>query len=148
MTNDKIRIGIIGLGGNCRARHVPGLLACDGVEIAAVANRRRESTRAAAAEFRIPKTYDRWEDLVADPDLHAVVIGTWPYLHCPITLAALAAGKHVLCEARMAMNADEARAMLAASRSRPNLVCQLVPSPLGLRADRTVKRLIGSGFLG
>jgi predicted dehydrogenase len=148
MSPDPLRIGIIGLGGNCRARHVPGLLGCPGVEIAAVANRRRESTQAAAAEFRIPKTFDRWEDLVADPDLDAVVIGTWPYLHCPITLAALAAGKHVLCEARMAMNADEARAMLAASRSRPGLVCQLVPSPLGFRADRVVKRLIAAGFLG
>lgn len=148
MNNDLLRVGIIGLGGNCRTRHVPGLLACARVEIAAVCNRRRESTLAAAAEFGIPKTYDHWKDLVADPDLHAVVIGTWPYLHCPITLASLAAGKHVLVEARMAMNADEARAMLAANRSRPELVCQIVPSPLGLRADRVVKRLIASGFLG
>ena len=148
MTLKLIRVGIVGLGGNCRARHVPGLRACPGVEIAAVANRRRESTRAAADEFAIPKTFDRWEDLVADAEIDAVLIGTWPYLHCPITLAALAAGKHVLCEARMAMNAAEARAMLAASRSRPDLVCQLVPSPLGLRADRVAKQLLGSGFLG
>jgi predicted dehydrogenase len=54
----------------------------------------------------------------------------------------------VLCEARMAMNAEEARAMLAASRARPELVCQLVPSPFGFKADRVIKELVGSGFLG
>lgn len=148
MAKKLIRVGIVGLGNNCRLRHVPGLRACDNVQIAAVCNRRRESTLAAAAEFGIPKTYDRWADLTADPDLDAVLIGTWPYLHCPITLAALEAGKHVLTEARMAMNAEEARAMLAASRARPELVCQIVPSPLGLRADRVVKQLIASGYLG
>ena len=148
MAHEPIRVGIIGLGGNCRLRHVPGLRACSNVEIAGVCNRRRESTLAAAAEFGIPKTYDRWANLVADPEIDAVVIGTWPFLHCPITLAALEAGKHVLTEARMAMNATEARSMLAASRARPDLVCQIVPSPLGMRADRVVRQHIQAGYLG
>jgi predicted dehydrogenase len=148
MENQPIRVGIVGLGGNCRLRHVPGLRACERVEIAAVSNRRRESTLQAAAEFEIPRTFERWTDLVADAQIDAVLIGTWPYLHAPITLAALEAGKHVLCEARMAMNAAEARGMLAASREHPELVCQIVPSPLGLRADRVMKRLIADGFLG
>lgn len=148
MTLEPIRVGIIGLGGNCRLRHVPGLRACEGVQIAAVCNRRRESTLRAAAEFDIEKTHDRWADLVADPRIDAVLIGTWPYLHRPITLAALAAGKHVLCEARMAMNAAEAREMLAASREHPELVCQIVPSPFGFRADRVIKRLIAEDYLG
>ncbi|MGE0607223.1 MAG: Gfo/Idh/MocA family protein [Pirellulales bacterium] len=144
----KLRIGIIGLGGNARLRHVPGFRACENVEISAVCNRRRESTLAAAKEFGIPRTFDRWEDLVADPDIDAVQIGTWPYLHCPITLAALAAGKHVLTEARMAMNAAEARQMLAASEEHPELICQIVPSPLGFRAHRVVERLMTENFLG
>ena len=148
MTEKILRIGVVGLGGNCRLRHVPGVRGCANVEISAVCNRRQESTLHAAAEFNIPKTYDRWSDLVADPDLDAVLIGTWPYLHAPITLAALDAGKHVLVEARMAMNADESRRMLAASQAHPELICQIVPSPFGLRADRVVKQLIGSGFLG
>jgi predicted dehydrogenase len=143
-----LRVGIVGLGGNCRARHVPGLRACADVEITAVCNRRRESTIAAAKEFGIPRTFDRWSDLVSDPQIDAVLIGTWPYLHSAITQAALEAGKHVLCEARMATNVKEARAMLAASRAHPELVCQLVPSPFGFRADRVMKRLIASGFLG
>lgn len=145
---DTIRVGIVGLGANTRLRHVPGLLACAGVQITAVCNRGPESTRQAAEEFGIPRTYARWEDLVADPELDAVVIGTWPYLHCPVTVAALAAGKHVLTEARMAMDAAEARAMLAASQAQPHLVAQIVPSPLGLRAHRVVTRLLADGYLG
>lgn len=146
--NRTIRVGIVGLGGNARLRHVGGLRACENVEIRAVSNRRPESTAAAAREFAIPQTYERWQDLVADPEIDAVLIGAWPYLHCPATLAALEAGKHVLTEARMAMNAAEARRMHEASRRRPELICQIVPSPFGFRAHRVVKRMIGSGFLG
>jgi predicted dehydrogenase len=148
MATDCIRVGMIGLGGNARLRHIPGLRACSGVDVAAVCNRRPESTAAAAAEFGIPKTYEHWQDLVADPAIDAVVIGTWPYLHCPITRAALAAGKHVLTEARMAMNAAEAHQMLAASKKHTNLVCQVVPSPFGFRAHHLVLELLRSGFVG
>src|SRR5438093_1632277 len=135
MADQRLRIGLIGAGGNMRLRHIPGLRALAGVEIAAVCNRRPESTQAAAREFGIPHTFSRWEDLAADPTLDALVIGTWPNLHCPITLAALDAGKHVLTEARMSLNAAEARTMLAAARRHPRLVCQIVPSPFGLKGD-------------
>lgn len=143
-----IRVGIVGLGANTRLRHVPGLRACAGMEIVGVCNRRAESTAAAAREFDIPNSYTRWEDLVADKNIDAVMIGTWPYLHCPITLAALEAGKHVLVEARMAMNVAEARQMLAASEGRPELVTQIVPSPFGLRAGNVVKDMLDDGYIG
>ena len=101
-----------------------------------------------AKRFGIPKTYGHWEQAVTDRDTNTIVIGTWPYLHCPVTLAALAAGKHVLTEARMAMNADEAGRMLDASQAKPGLVAQVVPSPITLFADATIRRLIAEGFLG
>src|ERR1043165_7183605 len=143
-----IRIGLIGAGANTRARHIPGLLAIDGVEIAAVCNRRPESTQAIASEFKIPRTFDSWEKLVADPQVDAVVIGTWPYLHCPITLAALKAGKHVLTEARLSMNAAEAHQMLKAAKQQPTLVTHVVPSPFGLKGHRLMLDLIKGGYLG
>src|SRR5262249_23100812 len=142
-----LKIGLIGAGANTKARHVPGLRAIPDVEIVAVCNRRPESTRAVAAEFGIPRVYDDWHVLLGAPDVDAVVIGTWPCLHARITLAALASGKHVLTEARMAMDAAEARQMLAASRDHPNLVCQIVPSPFGLKGDQMMRDLIGAGFL-
>ncbi|MGH7226999.1 MAG: Gfo/Idh/MocA family protein, partial [Gemmataceae bacterium] len=143
-----LHIGLIGAGANMRLRHIPGLQALPGVDIVAVCNRRPTSTVAAAREFNIPHTYERWEDLIADSEIDAVVVGTWPYLHGPIALAALDAGKHVLTEARMSMNATEAHEMLAASRRHPRLVCQIVPSPFGLKGDVVVRELIQEGFLG
>jgi predicted dehydrogenase len=144
----RIRVGLVGAGGNTRLRHIPGLRAIDGVEIVAVCNRRPGSTAAAAREFGIPRTFDDWRDLVADPDVDAVVIGTWPYLHRPVTLAALAAGKHVLTEARLAMNAAEAHEMDAAAAAAPGLVAQVVPSPFGLPGDTVVRDLLSAGFVG
>ncbi len=143
-----LRIGLIGAGANTRLRHIPGLQAIADVELVAVCNRRPESTESIAREFGIPRSHRQWEDVVADPDVDAVVIGTWPYLHCPITLAALAAGKHVLTEARLSMNAEEAHRMLKAAREHPNLVTQVVPSPLGLKGHRVMRELMDAGFLG
>ena len=148
MASETLRIGLIGAGANTKRRHIPGLHALPGVEIVAVCNRRPESTDAVAREYGIPRTFERWEKLVADPDIDAVVIGTWPYLHCPITLAALESGKHVLTEARMAMNAAEAHRMLAAARRYPKLVTQIVPSPYGLKGHEVVTELLRSHFIG
>jgi predicted dehydrogenase len=148
MATQTLRVGLIGAGANTRLRHIPGLRALPDVEIVAVCNRRPESTTAAAREHGIPRTYERWELLVASPDVEAVVVGTWPYLHCPITLAALESGKHVLTEARMAMNASEAHRMLAATRRYPKLVAQIVPSPYGLKANDVIVELLNSGYLG
>jgi predicted dehydrogenase len=69
-------------------------------------------------------------------------------MHCTMVLAALESGKHVLTEARMAMDATEARVMLDASRQKPNLVTQIVPAPHTLRVDNTIKELIADGYLG
>src|SRR5262245_45968143 len=148
MTRQRLRIGLIGAGGNTRLRHIPGLRALPDVEIVAVCNRRPTSTAAVAREYGIPRTFEHWQDLVADPGVDAVVIGTWPYLHCPITLAALAAGKHVLTEARLSLNAAEAHRMLAAARRFPDLVTQVVPSPFGLKGNAVMVELIAGGFLG
>ena len=86
--------------------------------------------------------------VIEDDQIDAVCIGTWPYMHAPITIAALEHGKHVLCEARMALNAAEARAMLAASRRHPESVAQIVPAPHTLAFDRTIVAMIGAGAIG
>ncbi len=148
MADRTLRIGLIGAGGNTRLRHIPGLQAIPEVAIVAVCNRRPESTATLAKVHNIPRTYARWESLIADPYIDAVVIGTWPYLHCPIVLESLRAGKHVLTEARMSMNAAEAHRMLAAARAHPKLVTQIVPSPFGLKAHDVVRELLSAGYIG
>ena len=148
MTQDTIRVGVIGAGANTRDRHIPGLQAIEGVEIVAVCNRSQESGERAAKQFGIGRVCTNWQDIIQAPDVDAVVIGTWPYMHRLATVAALEADKHVMCEARMAMNASEAHCMYDALRSRPHLVAQIVPSPFSLRVDRTIQRLIRDGWLG
>jgi predicted dehydrogenase len=148
MTDQTIRVGFIGAGKNTRERHIPGFQKCDGVECVAVANRSQESSERVAKEFGIAHAYADWRELLRAPGVDAVCIGTWPYAHREITEAALAAGKHVLCEARMAMNAAEGRSMLAASLKAPRLVAQLVPAPQTLEVDSTITRLLGEGFVG
>lgn len=145
---DSIRIGVVGAGANTRRLHIPNLQKIAGVEIASVVNRSRASSDKAAKELGIPRVHDSWQALVNDSEIDAVVIGTWPYLHCPITLAALAAGKHVLTEARIAMNATEARQMLAASRARPELVTQVVPGPTTFAVDPMIMHLLNDGYIG
>ena len=143
-----IRVGVVGAGANTRKFHIPNLQKIEGVEVASVVNRSRASSERVTKEFGIARVHENWQDLVNDPGIDAVVIGTWPYMHCPITLAALAAGKHVLTEARIAMNAAEARQMLAASRARPNLVTQVVPGPPTFAADPMVMQLLADGYIG
>lgn len=150
--NSSLRIGVVGAGANTRAKHIPGLRALPGVELVAVVNRSPESSARAARELGIPRVAADWRELVAAPDIDAVCIGTWPYLHAEISRAALAAGKHVLTEARMAMNAAEAEAMVAglaaAQARRPGIVAQIVPSPITFAYDRTVRALLADGTLG
>ena len=148
MTDKAIRVGFIGAGANTRKHHIPKLKNQPGVELVAVANRSKESGEKVAREFGIGRVHGGWQEIVNAPDIDAVCIGTWPYTHAEMTIAALAQGKHVLCEARMAMNAAEGRRMLEASRKAPNLVAQLVPAPHTLEVDATIQGLIADGFLG
>ena len=148
MAQDTIKVGVIGAGGNTKSRHIPGLQAIEGVEIVGVCNRSLESSQRVADQFGIPKTYGNWQDAIADADTHAIVIGTWPYMHCRATIAALEADKHVMCEARMAMNAREAHKMREVARQKTHLIAQIVPSPMTLRVDNTIKRLIADGYIG
>jgi predicted dehydrogenase len=143
-----IQIGIVGAGDNTRKRHIPGLRAIPAVQIAGVVNRTAKSTSRVAAELGIPRQFPDWQSLVADPSIDAVVVGTWPNLHCEVTCAALAAGKHVLCEARMARNLAEAKSMHDASMARPDRVAMLVPSPFGLVSDVAIQQLLQDRFIG
>jgi predicted dehydrogenase len=147
MSTEPLRIGIVGLGGICRSRHVPGLQAIDGVEIVAVANRSRASGETAAKEFRIPHVEDSWQELVTRDDLDVVFIGTWPYLHKPVTIAALDAGKHVFCQARMAMDFADAQKMYDHAEAS-DLVTGLCPVPFGLKYDKAVIRLLAERAVG
>lgn len=144
----KIRIGIVGAGQNTRKMHIPKFQEIEGVEIVGVVNRLAATSRAVAEQFGIPQIYPNWRELVASPEIDAVVIGTWPYLHAPVTLHALEHGKHVLTEARMCMNYDEAWEMYQAHLEHPELVAQVVPAPYTLEVDQTIQDILAQKELG
>lgn len=148
MAVQALRIGVIGAGANTRLRHIPGLRAVEGVTVVAVCNRTEESGRRVADELGIGRVETDPEALFADPGIDAICIGTWPYRHREYAVRALEAGKHVLTEARLAMDATEAHSMLMAAEARPELVAQVVPAPLDLRSWRTIRRLLAEGVLG
>lgn len=147
-SQEAIRVGLIGAGANLRGVQIPGFRKIPGVDIVAVANRSLASSQRVADEFDIARAYANWAELLEDGSIQAVSIGTWPYMHRTLTLAALESGKHVLCQARMANNVQEARDMLEASLRHPDLVCQLVPTSMSYRIDNVLKRMIGDGYVG
>lgn len=109
-TKEQVGIGIIGTG-FARSTQIPGFQACDGARIVAIASGHRENAERVAREFSIEHVASDWHEVVARDDVHLVSIVTPPVTHMEMTLAALDAGKAVLCEKPMAMNADEADAM-------------------------------------
>ncbi len=146
---NKLRIGFVGAGDIVQRRHLPGLRKHPEVEVVAVSNSTYESSLAFCdqnAPNAIPMS--NWADLLAIPDIDVVWIGTPPYIHSAVTVSALEAGKHVFCQARMAMDLAEAEEMLATSRRFPELVTMLCPPPFGLRGDLVVKKLLAENYLG
>jgi predicted dehydrogenase len=147
--NHKLRIGIVGAGEIVRTRHLPALKRHPEAEIIAVSNSTYESSEKFCAENLPHATpMQNWADLLAIDDLDIIWIGTTPYMHSAVTVSALEAGKHVFCQARMAMDLAEAEEMLAASKRYPELVTMLCPPPYGMRADLLVKKLLGENYIG
>ena len=118
----KVKVGIIGCGSIATHRHLPEYMLNDHVEIVAVCDsveeRAKEKGRMYHANF-----YTDYKELLSDSNIEAVSVCTPNYLHAPITIAALNAGKHVLCEKPMATSKEEALAMIeAAERNNRKLM--------------------------
>ncbi|MBN9388886.1 MAG: Gfo/Idh/MocA family oxidoreductase [Chloroflexi bacterium] len=142
-----IRIGVAGTGFGARVQ-IPGFLKLDGVEVSAVmSGGRLENARRVASDFKIKNVCASFEELLQVPGLDAVSIATPPYQHRDLTLQALAAGKHVLCEKPMATNLEEARQMLEAAR-RSGLVAMIDHEFRYVPARAFASELIQQGWLG
>jgi predicted dehydrogenase len=109
-----LRIGVLGAARIAPAAIVRPARRVEGVEVVAIAARDPARARAFAAKHSIPRVIDSYEQLVADPEIDAVYNPLPNGLHGRWTMAAMAAGKHVLCEKPFTANADEARSVAAA----------------------------------
>jgi len=141
-----IRIAVIGTGFGSSV-HIPALAHVDDTDLVAICSRRQERASHVAAQYNIPTASTDWRDVINDPGVDAVVIATPPYLHHQMGIAAIEAGKHVLCEKPMARNLAETRdmAMLA---ERAGVVAMVNHQLRYLPMRRRVKELIDEGYIG
>jgi predicted dehydrogenase len=115
-----LRIGVIGTGFGRRVQ-LPALGLVPGVTVTAVASRSVERARTVAREFAIPHAFGSGEELARAPDVDLVLVSSTPNLHARHAIAALEAGKHVLCEKPMALDQREAERMLEVAQRSPGL---------------------------
>jgi predicted dehydrogenase len=145
-----VRVGIIGAGAFTVSRLLPGFQKVPDCEVTMVVNRNRANAEKVAEQFSIPQVADEWREVINSSDVDAVLIGTPPNIHKEIALAALDAGKHVLCQTRIAISAAEALEMHEAAEAAlaRGVVTMLIPPSPYSRGRRYVKHLIDSGYLG
>lgn len=110
-----VKIAIIGCGGITLQNHLPGLALCPDVKVVALCDSEPAMLQRASQQTDITITSTNYEDIVKREDVDAVIIATPNSTHAPIAHAAIAAGKHILCEKPIAMNYVEAKAMADAA---------------------------------
>ncbi len=113
-----IKVGIIGCGGIANGKHMPSLKKVEDCEMVAFCDIIPERAEKAAKEFGTPdaKVYTDYKELLKDPEIEVVHVCTPNRAHSFITVDALEAGKHVMCEKPMAINSAEAKKMLDAAK--------------------------------
>lgn len=114
MSKSKIRWGVLGVAGIAVKKVIPAMKQCRYATVAGIASREIEKAEAAAGRLQIPKAYGSYEALLADPEIDAIYNPLPNHLHVPWTVRAAEAGKHVLCEKPVALNAAQARELIAA----------------------------------
>ncbi len=116
-----VRVGFIG-SGFARRVQLPALAFVPGTTATAIASGRRANADAVAREFGIAQVYDDGVELARSTDVDLVIVSSTPDTHARFAIAALEAGKHVLCEKPMAIDSYEASQMVAASEQHPDSV--------------------------
>lgn len=141
-----LRIGIIGAGKVVRVRHLPETKMNPHAEVGAVCDIVRSRAEEMAESYGC-KAYTNYRDLVKDPDLDAVIIAATNTTHAEMSIAALVAGKHVMCEKPMATDLGDAQKMIrAAEKAGKQLM--IAHNQRLETANRKAKEVIQSGQLG
>jgi predicted dehydrogenase len=144
---NEIGVAIIGCGGVTLQNHLPGLALCPKAKVVALCDRDPATLQRASQQSGIRLTSTNYEEVIARDDVQAVIIATPNFTHPPIALAAIARGKHVLCEKPLALNYADAKAMAVAAdkagvRHMTAFTYRFVP------AMRYLSELVRRGDLG
>jgi predicted dehydrogenase len=117
----KVRWGILSTAKIGRLQVIPAMQQSQYGEVVAIASRDANKAQTTADELGIPKVYSDYKALLADPDIDAIYNPLPNHLHVSYTIKALQAGKHVLCEKPIGLNANDAEQLLAATKQYPHL---------------------------
>jgi predicted dehydrogenase len=140
------RVGIVGAGWPGR-KHAEGYQAAGGFTLAAVADLIPSRRRGVMEQFGAAREYAEAEELIADKELDVVSVCLPNHLHLPITLAALKAGKHVVCETPPALNAGEAKRIAAAAAKAGKVVLYAMQRRFG-GFEQAAKQALEKGYAG
>ena len=121
-------------------RHLPGLAEVEDVQLVSIWSRRPERARQVEQAHGIGRVEQTWQAIAAAGDVDAAIVAAPPVLHARASVAGLEAGKHVLCQGRMARNLQEALQMVEAARKSGRVAALYPPRP-GLKGDRVVRRV-------
>lgn len=145
-TQQRVRVGYVGAGWTEQVQ-IP-MFRLGGLTAQAICAGNPQNAERVAQRLEIPEIYPTWQALVAADTVDVVSIVTPPHLHREIAVAALAAGKHVICEKPTALNVAEAEAMLAAAQAAPDQLA-IVDHELRFHPQRLhLRQLIKDGYLG
>jgi predicted dehydrogenase len=117
----KVKWGVLGVAKIATQRVIPGMQKGAMCDVVGIASRDGAKAQTAAEQLGIPKAYGSYEELLADPEIEAIYNPLPNHLHVPWSIQAAEAGKHVLCEKPIGMNAAEARQLIAA-RDRTGVI--------------------------
>ena len=147
MEQRKVKWGILGTANIARWATIPGMKKADNCELYAIAGRSPAKAQSFAEQYGIAKAYGSYDELLADPLVQAVYIPLPNDLHLPWVTKALAAGKHVLCEKPLALNASEAREMYRTARENGVILMEAY-AYLHSPYVESLKRDVASGIIG
>jgi xylose dehydrogenase (NAD/NADP) len=144
---ERTKWGVVGNARIARVCVIPAIQKSQNSTVHALATRSPEHARQVAAQHTIPTVYDRYDALLADPEIDVVYVPLPNHLHCPWTLKALQAGKHVLCEKPLACNAGEAQEMTDAATESGLLLMEAFMYRFHPRTQR-IKQMVTDGVIG
>src|SRR5579871_5675529 len=145
---DKIRFGILSTAKIGVEKVIPAMQRGKLTEVVAIASRAREKAESAARRLGIPRFYDSYAGLLADPAVDAVYIPLPNDQHVPWSIRAMDAGKHVLCEKPIGLSAAEGRQLHDAAASRPQLKVMEAFMYRHHPQWRKARELVESGAIG
>lgn len=143
----KVRWGILGCAGIAERALIPAILSSATGELAGIASRDKGKAREWAARSGISRAHKDYDALLKDPAIDALYIPLANHLHAPWTLRALKAGKHVLCEKPIALDAREATAMAAAADKAGLLLMEAFMYRFHPQVERAIE-LVRAGEIG